>query len=64
MNDEAFSFRKHGVVAQRIERRITNPWVAGSTPAHPTKIFHGYPARQTLSSRNRQTREGRADYTG
>ena len=27
---------KYGVVAQWKERRITNPKVAGSTPAHPT----------------------------
>ncbi len=52
-----------GGVAQRIERRITNPWDAGSIPAPATNLFSWLPGAQTPDSRNRQTREGQADYT-
>ena len=51
-------------VAQGIERRIANPMVAGSIPAPGTNFrFHGCPVLSAPSSRNRQTREGHADYT-
>ena len=56
--------QSNGGVAQGIERRIANPWDAGSTPAPATNfIIPGYPVLATPSNRNRQTREGHADYT-
>ena len=54
-----------GGVVQGIERRITNPAVASSklAPATILKNNNGCPVLLALGNRNRQTREGSADYT-
>jgi hypothetical protein len=36
--------QKCGTLAQLVEQRTFNPFVVGSTPARPTKIFKGLAA--------------------
>lgn len=50
-------------VAQMEERWNAKPFAVNSSLIRRTILFHGYSAFAALSSRNRQTREGQADYT-